>query len=120
MPKIHTYANDSVVDVNDRLLGSNSEGSITKNFPIQSVVDLLNASSGDENFIEVTTPTPETTLPVITADTVKHVIYNNCGDDHIINAGVGNTVDTAASFTSLDQDVVVLRPILSTGNWVIE
>lgn len=42
MARISTYDQDSTLHVNDKLLGTDSGTAATKNFTIQSIVDLIN------------------------------------------------------------------------------
>ena len=42
MARISTYEQDSNVSFQDKLIGTNSVDSATKNFTLQSVIDLIN------------------------------------------------------------------------------
>ena len=44
MARISTYDQDSNVSFQDKLIGTNSVDSATKNFTLQSVIDLINQS----------------------------------------------------------------------------
>ena len=46
MARISTYDQDSNVSFQDKLIGTNSVDSATKNFTLQSVIDLINQLSG--------------------------------------------------------------------------
>ena len=48
MARIFTYDQDPSLNLNDKLIGTNSEDSVTKNFTIQSFLELAN----NENFIK--------------------------------------------------------------------
>ena len=48
MARIFTYDQDVDLHLNDKVIGSNSGDNVTKNFSVQSLLDLAN----DENFIK--------------------------------------------------------------------
>ena len=50
MARIQTYAQDSNVTFQDKLIGTDSATSATKNFTIQSLMDVINQLSGVDMF----------------------------------------------------------------------
>ena len=50
MARIFTYNQDPSLDVNDKLIGSNSEDNVTKNFTIDSLLDLANDVNAIKHF----------------------------------------------------------------------
>ena len=50
MARIFTYNQDPSLDINDKLIGSNSEDNVTKNFTIDSLLDLANDVNAIKNF----------------------------------------------------------------------
>ena len=50
MARIFTYNQDPSLDINDKLIGSNSEDNVTKNFTIDSLLDLANDVNAIKHF----------------------------------------------------------------------
>ena len=91
MARISTYDQDSNVSFQDKLIGTNSVDSATKNFTLQSVIDLINQLSG-VNLFDGMVYKFQSYLPAAT-DPVG-----------ILNLVAGNTSTTA--FTAVTQIIV--------------
>ena len=91
MARISTYEQDSNVSFQDKLIGTNSVDSATKNFTLQSVIDLINQLSGI-NLFDGMVYKFQSYLPAAT-DPVG-----------ILNLVAGNTSTTA--FTAVTQIIV--------------
>jgi galactitol-specific phosphotransferase system IIB component len=50
MARIQTYSQDTTLDLNDKLIGSDSTNNSTKNFSIESLLDLANSSNSINHF----------------------------------------------------------------------
>jgi hypothetical protein len=131
MARISTYAIDTNVTSQDKWIGTDSNGSVTKNFTPEGVADWINSANADGGGGDNTAFSAITTFKLSKYNSGEVLIINFlnvledeyvlfCQTDNINNFGVYKITDITRDIDEADFYDITLTLVASNGNLVDE